>query len=42
MANVPIIMENHSSYFNPFSANVPIVEKPGSWFLLAEFSLYEK
>ena len=22
---------------NPFPANVPIMEKPGSWFLLAKF-----
>ena len=25
----------HSNSLNPFSTNVPLTDKPGSWFLLA-------
>ena len=30
------IVNQNSSFFNPFSANIPIIEKPGSWSLLAK------
>ena len=28
--------EIHQNYINPFSTNVPLPDKPGSWFLLAK------
>ena len=29
-------MRGGGGYFNPFSTNVPFMDKPGSWFLLAK------
>ena len=29
-------IQNFATIINPFPANVPIMEKPGGWFLLAK------
>ena len=31
-----VVLKVKDALFNPFPANVPIMEKPGSWFLLAK------